>query len=111
MLRRPRQCQGQSLHHAPTGFPPPALSRHIHLSCRIRLGLLPSELDKEATKQGRDSDKDTEQGWQKEGGDRAQGRSCGAPQEEDLVERSVLSGHMYPGPCFCIGGILQPLEQ
>lgn len=53
---------------------PPVLSRHTYLSCRIRLGLLPSEPDKEATGQGRGKDKDAEQEWQKDGGHRAQGR-------------------------------------
>lgn len=59
---------------------PPALSHHTYLSCRIRLELLPSEPDKEATGQGRDRDKDTKQEWQKEGGDRAQGSSCRASE-------------------------------
>ena len=40
---------------------PPALGRHTYLSCRIRLGLLPNEPNKEATGQGRDRDKDAEQ--------------------------------------------------
>lgn len=64
---------------------PPVLSRHTYLSCRIRLGLLPSEPDKEATGQGRDKDKDAEQEWQKDGGHRAQGRRH-EPRGGKLVE-------------------------
>lgn len=91
---------------------PPALSRHTYLSCRIRLGLLPSEPDKEATGQGRDGDKDAEQEWHKDGGDRAQGRRCGAQRKKSLVENlsSLTTGSLVTATT-CIRGILQPLGQ
>lgn len=54
---RPGRCQGQPSYHPPTGFPPACSRRHTYLSCRIRLGLLPSEPDK-GHWAGKDRDKD-----------------------------------------------------
>lgn len=67
---------------SPLASLPPAFSHHTYLSCPIRLGLLPSEPDKEATGQGRDRQGRRRRGRQKEGGEEAPGLSCVASEEK-----------------------------
>lgn len=112
-LGGPGSARGSPHTILPLAALPPALSRHTYLSCPTRLGLLPSEPGKEATGQGRDRDKDAEQEWQKDGGDRAQEKVC-SPEEEKpgwVEDASPLTTGSLAKATTCPGGIPKPLGQ
>lgn len=107
----PRWCSlSREPGHA-RGFPPPAclpaFSHHTYLSCPIRLGLLPSEPDKEATGQGRDR-QGLRQEWGKEGGEEDPGLSCVASEGKKCKDPCCLASTLGTGQATGSQEVLHP---